>query len=527
MFWQLGHLPLLDNDEPVYGQVAKEMAQSGWTGWLTPHYNGGVWFDKPPLFYWLSALSMRAFGVSEWAARLPSALLSVALAAVTVALGRRAYPQTPRAGLWAGFALATCVQSFLLAHAAVTDMTLAVCLATALLALYGWTETGRGRWMVLAGAMTGLAALAKGPVAIVLLGAQMVAFLCLTRRAARLRSPALWGGFALCLAVSLPWYLAMISLHGDAFVRGFLEANNVTRFLQPEHRATQNFFWYVPVFAAMFLPWTLALPGALAAAREQNQRERQEPNGPRPTLFLGLWSALVFLFFSFSQTKLWTYVFPIAPTVAVLTGRWLAERSAQDHTDRTAHVYGVVYAVCLFGASGGLLALGRQYHADTGTVALWASVSTVGAVLSVALSPTRGRWLAPGAAVALVLLMTWCSPTWRTRGAEVSERSAGEAAKRATAPGETICALDLRHPSLVYYSGRHVVFVSSAPDAVRDMRARPGRVYVLKRGTLADLTQRHGFHGYRVLYRGTESTVIQATPTTNTTTHEQTSTAKG
>nr|MDQ2687224.1 glycosyltransferase family 39 protein [Armatimonadota bacterium] len=227
LLWQLGRLPLLDVDEPVYGQVAKEMASAGWAGWLTPHYNGAIWFDKPPLFYWLSALSVRIFGVSEWADRLPSALLGIALVAVTYALARRAFPTTPRAGLWAGFVLATSAQFFLLGHAAVTDMTLAVCLTTALLALFCWNATGGGRWMVLAGLMTGLAALAKGPVAIVLLGAQMVVFLFWTRQARRLLSPALWGGFLLCLGVSLPWYLAMIALHGNTFVQGFLEANNV------------------------------------------------------------------------------------------------------------------------------------------------------------------------------------------------------------------------------------------------------------------------------------------------------------
>ena len=132
------------------------MAHAGLSGWLTPHYGGQFWFDKPPLFYWLTALSMRGFGVSEFTARLPSALLSVALVAVTYALARRAYPQTPRAGLWSGFALATCIQFFLLARAAVTDMTLAVTLTAALLTLVPvWTQTDQGRWIALAGGADG------------------------------------------------------------------------------------------------------------------------------------------------------------------------------------------------------------------------------------------------------------------------------------------------------------------------------------------------------------------------------------
>ncbi len=76
LFWGLGSLPLLDPDEPFYGQVAKEMVRGG--DWLTPHLNGEVFWDKPPLFYWLSSLAMKVLGVSELTARLPSAIMAVA-----------------------------------------------------------------------------------------------------------------------------------------------------------------------------------------------------------------------------------------------------------------------------------------------------------------------------------------------------------------------------------------------------------------------------------------------------------------
>jgi len=322
--WSLGSLPLTDVDEPVYGQVGREMARAGWAGWLTPHLGGQPWFDKPPLFYWLSALSMRAWGVSEWSARLPSAVLAVALVAATHALARRCFPQERRAGLWAGFALATCVQFFLLARAAVTDMTLALTLTLALGALYVWTQTGRGRWVALAGAMTGLAALTKGPVALVLIGVQAVAYLLLTRQPRRLLSAALWGGLALCLLVALPWYGAMIRLHGRLFVDGFLGANNVTRYLQAEHSATSSPLFFVPVLLGGFFPWSLLLPGASVVAWRQGRAVWAERKADNPALFLGLWIALVFVFFSASQSKLITYIFPLYPAAAVLVGAWLA-----------------------------------------------------------------------------------------------------------------------------------------------------------------------------------------------------------
>ena len=325
--WSLGSLPLIDVDEPVYGQVGKEMAHAGLSGWLSPRYGGQLWFDKPPLFYWLTALSMRLLGDTELAARLPSALLSVVLVAATYALARRAFPALPRAALWAGFVLATSVQFFVLARAAVTDMTLAVCLTGALYGLYAWTQTNGGRWMALAGLMTGLGMLAKGPVALVLVGVQAVAYLLLTRQPRRLLSPALWLGFALCLAVGLPWFLLMVHLHGQLFIQGFLEANNVTRYLKAEHQATSPAWYFLETLPLFFFPWSLPLPWVLAFAWRQGKAAYFQRAADNPTLFFGFWAVLVFLFFSASQSKLVTYIFPPVPR-ACRAGRGLAGKAA-------------------------------------------------------------------------------------------------------------------------------------------------------------------------------------------------------
>src|SRR5713226_1112871 len=95
-FFRLGGTPLLDPDEPVYGQIAREMVRTG--QWLTPHLGGRPWFDKPPLFYWAEAASMAVFGPTELAVRLPSALAAVLLCLLVFGLGRRLF------GRWTGWA---------------------------------------------------------------------------------------------------------------------------------------------------------------------------------------------------------------------------------------------------------------------------------------------------------------------------------------------------------------------------------------------------------------------------------------
>lgn len=516
-FWSLGSLPLVDVDEPVYGQVGKEMAHTGLSGWLTPHYGGLPWFDKPPLFYWLTALSMRAFGVSEFAARFPSALLAVALVAVTYALARRAYPQTPRAALWAGFALATNVQFFLLARAAVTDMTLAVTLTSALLALYAWTQTDRGRWIALAGVMTGLAALTKGPVALVLIGVQTIAFLCLTRQAKRLLSPAFWGGFALCLLVGLPWFLLMIHLHGRLFIDGFLEANNVTRYLQAEHKETSPFWFFLPVLLGGFFPWSLALPGALVLAWRKGREAWQARLPDNPALFLGLWIALVFAFFSTSQSKLITYIFPLYPAAAVLVGYWLASHTekyeAKTATRReTLSLFVPLwgYAVLLFVLDGLLQGVGHKYQIARSTLNLWNAVALPSVVFCI-LGGARA-WRITGLTTTAILLLAWCSPTWKTREADVSEQKMAAIAALTTPPDGVIHALGFKHPSLRYYSARPVVYSDDHAAAAQDIKQHPGVVYAMRTSDEDELRGQYGMANLEELWHYGRTVLIRATP---------------
>ena len=502
--WALGALPLIDVDEPVYGQVGREMARATWQGWLTPRLGGQPWFDKPPLFYWLTALSMRLFGVSELAARLPSALEAVGLVAVTYALARRAFPETPRAGLWAGFVLATCVQFLILARAAVTDMTLVLTLTLALWALYVWTQTGQGRWVALCGVMTGLGCLAKGPVALVLVGVQAFGYLLVTRQAKRLLSPALWCGFGLCLVVGLPWFLWMIHLHGQLFINGFLEANNVTRYLKAEHATTSPVWFFLPVLLAGFLPWSLALPGMGAMLWRQAREEWQTRAADGPVLFLALWVVLVFGFFSASQSKLVTYIFPLYPALAVLVGAWLAK------TETFARVWPlIVYCGLNFILASALLPVGRKFGIAGPTLALWI-VTLAGAIPFVFYSTTRRAWLAPGIATALFVLILWCSPTWNVREAEVSERKMARVANTLTPPDGVVHALGFKHPSLRFYSARPVVYTDDHAAAAADMKAHPGVVYALRTSDLDELRQKYGVTRLQEVYRYGKTALVEA-----------------
>jgi len=153
-------MPLLDPDEGLYAEIAREMVTRG--DWVIPHVNGLPYLEKPPLYFWLTASTFRLFGPSEWATRLWSAISALGTVLLTWRIGRRLYGA--QAGLLAGVVVATVVGNALYVRRASTDQLFVFCLT---LAMYGFLrdaerpDRGRARFLfVYAGAALGV--LAKG-----------------------------------------------------------------------------------------------------------------------------------------------------------------------------------------------------------------------------------------------------------------------------------------------------------------------------------------------------------------------------
>lgn len=309
MAYQLGGLPLLDPDEPVYAQTAREMLAAD--DFVSPRIYGDFWYDKPPMYYWLVAGAMKLVGQSEVAARLPSAFFAVCGALLVYAGGKTIINR--RAGFIAGLVLSTSLEYFYLGKAAVTDATLTFFI-TACLLLY------LNKKYYLAYIAAGLAVLTKGPVGLVLPAAIVLIHLVLTRSIGNLKHIKLFTGSLLMLAVSLPWYLLMYHFHGMDFVNTFLGFHNMIRFLQPEHPSGILWYYYIPVLLLGFFPWTIFLVQSISAAI-QNRRSEQGSE----LVFIVIWASVIFGFFTMSQTKLVSYILPMFPPLALLVG-WYIDR---------------------------------------------------------------------------------------------------------------------------------------------------------------------------------------------------------
>ena len=261
-FYGLGQFGLLGADEPRYAQVAREML--GRHDWITPTLGGQAWLEKPVLYYWQAMLAYRIFGVSDWAARLPSAV-----DASLLILGVYLFLRRLRPGFHLDGALMTASAAGVVgfAHAATPDMPLAAMFTLAMLAWYAWWETSQKLYLAGFYVFLALATLAKGPVAPVLAGAVLVLF-ATTANDSRILLRTLWiPGMLLFVLVALPWYVA-VQIRNPEFFRVFILEHNLARFGTDLYHHRQPFWFYLPVAAVGLVPWIVfVVAGAAETAR--------------------------------------------------------------------------------------------------------------------------------------------------------------------------------------------------------------------------------------------------------------------
>ena len=248
----LGAFPLIDPDEPVYGQTAREMLAAG--DWLSPRIYGQFWYDKPPLFYWLEMISYSLFGISDYTSRLPSAVMGIATVATVYVQSRAVFNK--HIAFRAALILLTSVGFIYIAKAAVTDMTLVFTLTFSMFAFYR-------KQYYLAYFGCGLALLAKGPVGYAFPALIMLLYIAGTRRWSLLKEMKIPQGILLAVLVGLPWYVYMYIVHGTDFTNVFIGYHNITRFAAPEHPGQNSIFFFIPIVLGGLMPWTGALFQAL------------------------------------------------------------------------------------------------------------------------------------------------------------------------------------------------------------------------------------------------------------------------
>lgn len=446
-FWDLG-APLIEVDDARYAQVPAEMLASG--DWTVPALNGMPYIEKPPLWYWLAASSYRLFGVSEAAARLPLALLSLLGALGAWWLGSWLYGAA--VGRLAGGAAATALLWAFLSHNMTLDLPVSVFLfGTTAFALRCLLRPEDGRWAAPAAwACAGLAFLSKGLIS-VLLPAAWVAGLLLLRPELRGGALALArpDGPLIAAAVVSPWLLAVGKARPDFFSVFFFE-QHFQRFLTPKYNRGAGWWFYLAVLPAGLLPWTVpAAEGFLKALRR--------PFGDVRDFALASWVFGVALFFSVSHSKLATYVLPTLPFCAILAARRLEEGSSPWSRRALGALGALLAALSALAAVAALSGLLPAKALPPGS--LRAALAACGAVLVIGLAQAAAsRAAAPARALLWGGVLAWGAALGALRWAEpfLSARALGLAVREQAGPGDELWTYGTYLHGLPFYARRRV-----------------------------------------------------------------------
>jgi 4-amino-4-deoxy-L-arabinose transferase-like glycosyltransferase len=344
---------LVGADEPRYAQIAHEMLvrfdfantlKGRLSACVTPYLYGHPWLEKPALYYWRAMFLFQDFGVHDWSARLPSTTFAFIMIGLIYLHMRRF---RPGGHLDAALITVACVAIIGFSRGASTDMQMAAPLAIGLLGWYAWYETDSKFWLYDIYFFTGLATLAKGPVAPFLAALIIAAFAFLRREWGIVRRSFWWPGVVLYFAMVLPWFIA-VQRQNPTFFREFFLEHNLERFATDRYEHSQPFWYYLMVVILGMMPWTVIAIRALADGiltsvaewrlrRSRNALQCVNRPGDAFPEFLVLWALIPIVFFSFSRSKLPGYILPSIPPIAILTGDFLFRRR-QVGLNRWLHV---------------------------------------------------------------------------------------------------------------------------------------------------------------------------------------------
>ncbi len=400
-FLWLGRPAITDSDEAYYAEAGREMVESG--NWITPYFNYEPRFEKPILYYWLVASAYSASGVSETAARFWSALSAVGLCLVSYACARRWCGEG--AGRLAGVILATSLGIFAIARESLPDLPLAFFVTTATWMLIEAFEIqapamARRRRILLASAALALGMLTKGPIALALPGAVILAVMGWRWRA----TGRPFSGFpapldvllavALFLLIAAPWYALVTRENGLDYLHRFFIGENLERFATAKYNEPRPLWYYVPIVWAALLPWS---PFMLLWVRPLGALLRRRRSIVEVEQHLLAWAVAPLLVLTVSIGKQPRYMLPCLPPLAILLARTL-----WAHTSK-AGAYSRDGLLLIAGLSAGAIMIGLAWFIHqaapvlsivnphvgaTGPIAM----GFAGAVLIVAALATR-RWL--------------------------------------------------------------------------------------------------------------------------------------
>jgi len=479
-FSMSGLRPLAHPDEGRYAEIPREMVATG--DWVTPRLNGVLYFEKPPFFYWLTALAIKAGGMGEAALRFWPAALGLLGCLAVYATGRRIYDRAT--GILSAIVLGTSLLYFALSQIVLLDMAVSVFIAGALcFFILGVREPpGRTRLSLMLGfyLCMAVATLTKGLIGLAIPGAIIFLWTLFLWRWKAIFPLYLSLGIPVFLLVAVPWHVLAARAtpaqensagffssdkDGQGFLWYYFMRQQVLRYLTSVDRREEPFWYFFVVLPAGFFPWVTFLPQAVKNAFSGGWRRRNE----QPEFFFFvIWILFVLLFFSTSQSKLIPYILPVYSALALLVGRYLA--AAWEGREKISLkagfvAYGIV-AILLAGAIP-ILLHSRSDKTPSQALTFFGLMIVTLAVSSLLIFWFVRRTASPNGLVILMLAAAGICLVFNPLAAQLQRPSTklfADFLKPRLAPDTLVFTLRDYPQDLAPYLGRLIGLVNYVPD---------------------------------------------------------------
>lgn len=321
----LGSRPLNVPDEGRYPNIAREMLVTH--QYITPKLNGVPFLDKPPLYYWLEAASMKLFGINKWAIRLPQALFGLLGCLLVYGFGRRFYSR--KVGLLAAILMAVSPLYYFTARYANMDLEIAIWITASLMCFYRFYDSLKYRasphnyWIYLSAVCAGFGMLTKGLIGLALPALVIFIFLLLQKDLSTLKRLKWIPCIAIVLIICLPWYWA-VQAQNPSFFHYFFIYQQFDRFTGGGFNNQMPVYFYLGILLSGFAPWTFFTLPIL----RHIVRLRYPYHLPPHTYFLAVWSIVITVFFSIPQSKIISYILPMTPAFMLLIAQGIKKHEA-------------------------------------------------------------------------------------------------------------------------------------------------------------------------------------------------------
>ncbi len=322
-FWNLGARDFWAPDEGDFAEIVRELDSD----LLVPHLNGAPYAEKPPLFYYVTYLSKKAFfGLpDETSLRIPSALFALMCLLYFAYTIARFFGN--RQAFLAASVLACSPLFYWQARYLQVDMIFASFVITSLLAFFCYAQTGNSRWLYPFFSALALAFTTKGPLAAVLVLPVAAVYAGYKRNFALFKAKETYIGCAILCAVILPWYIGVYAREGWPFLYENIIQQNFVRFFDAwSHK--RPFYYYFTTLPLDFFPWSLFVPMGLILAFREIRRDSR-------TAFYLLWFLWMFFFLSLSSGKISKYMLPVLPALSLIVSLSVI----REHSKYNAAVY--------------------------------------------------------------------------------------------------------------------------------------------------------------------------------------------